>query len=333
MIKMRKRFIVLFAVVLILVCSPSAAMLAEGAAYTYTVRFYAGQQGTFADGRDVITFSGLSYGSVVSFNQGGVVLKDDSKYYVKGIRESGRDNNTVSASAFTVTSDRDYVVAYGLRGDMVAYTLYYVDESGAELAPSDTYYGNVGDKPVVSFLYIDGYQPQAYNLTRTLVADESQNVFTFVYTPIGGNVGDGTVTRTVLPGTDRSVVQVIPGNTSSVRNHGENMESLSYRESSSMNDLDANQNRALSDDVGSPVLADPLAGIDLDDGIDLADQAVPLADMMIKLGPVEMGAKMMLVMVILLMAIAVMAVASWWYWKPYWKRKKEDEEKNAAQPV
>ena len=192
--KLGKRFGILLAAVLLLAVVPAVSTNAAG--YTYTVRFYAGKQGTFADGRDVVTYKGLSYGSVVSFNPGSVVLRDGSKYYVKGIRESGKDNNTVAASAFTVTGDRDYVVAYGLRGDSVAYTINYVDVDGNVLAPSDIYYGNVGDKPVVAFVYINGYQPQAYNLTKTLVRNEAENVFTFVYTPIPGPETEVTTTRT-----------------------------------------------------------------------------------------------------------------------------------------
>ena len=40
---------------------------------------------------------------------------------------------------------------------MTSYTVNYVDENGNELAPSRTYYGNVGDRPVVAYLYMDGY--------------------------------------------------------------------------------------------------------------------------------------------------------------------------------
>lgn len=111
-------------------------------------------------------------------------MNDGGKYYVKGIRKSGYDNNTVSAASFEVTGDEDYVVAYGIQGDMAAYTVNYQDADGNALAASQTYYGNVGDKPVVAFLYVEGYVPDAYNLTKTLVSDESQNVFTFIYSPI-----------------------------------------------------------------------------------------------------------------------------------------------------
>lgn len=324
--RMVKRCAALFAAVLLLVCSPAASIPTEGAAYTYTVRFYSGQQGTFADGRQMIIYKDLSYGSIVSFHHGGVALNDGSKYYVRGIRESGRDNNTVSASSFTVTGDRDYVVAYGLRGDMAAYTVNYVDEKGTALAPADTYYGNVGDKPVVAFLYIDGYQPQAYNLTKTLVADESQNVFTFVYVAIAPGEGDTDVTKTVTPGTDRSVVEVVPGDTTVTRDH------VSDIPEAGLEDADADAGEGIDDMENQPdlsFLANPIQDLD---GVDLTDPAVPLADMRFKLGPIEMDARMLLIMIVLLLSVSAVLTASWWYWKPY-RKKDNDDEKNAVQPV
>lgn len=182
--------------------------------YTYTVTLYAGKEGTFVDGSSEVKITGLKTGDVVSFagQIGGVQLKDSGKYYVKGVRESGKDNNTVSAPAFTVDSDREYVVAYGIKGDMVSYTVNYQDESGNALRQSEKFYGVVGDKPVVAFQYIDGYQPQAYNLTKTLNSNEADNVFTFTYKKIasgsdtnngsnGSNSGNGTGTNTDNSGT------------------------------------------------------------------------------------------------------------------------------------
>lgn len=171
--------------------------------YTYTVRLFAGAQGTIDGDRvcriqgqtipgssgAVYEIKGLHYGEQITFNvQNGVTVGADSKYYVRGIRQSGEDNSTVGNLSFTVTGDQDYVVAYGIKGDTVAYTVNYLDESGNALAPSETYYGNVGDKPVVAYQYIEGYQPQAYNLGKTLSADVSENVFSFIYTPIPVNV-------------------------------------------------------------------------------------------------------------------------------------------------
>lgn len=180
--KMKRLLGMLFSVILLF----SGAFPAEAAEgeYTYTVRIYAGQQG-FIEGGEVLIYENLKLGQQISFNQRDVTLKDGSKYYVKGIRESGKDNNTVSSNpSFSVTGDRDYVVAYGLLNDAVAYTVNYQDLAGNALAPSETYYGNVGDKPVIAYLYIDGYQPQAYNLTKTLDRNAAENVFTFIYLPV-----------------------------------------------------------------------------------------------------------------------------------------------------
>lgn len=190
----------------------------EAAGYTYTVTFYPGNHGTFESheqvsvdnrisGSDVtvsgdgsyVRVSGLEAGDIISFDasmNGAVALEDGSRYYVKGIRQGGRDNSTVDVPAFRVDGDQDYVVAYGIRGDMTAYVVHYQDAAGNTLAQSRTYYGNIGDKPVIAFLYIEGYQPQAYNLTKTLSANAAENVFTFVYTALPAQADQET------PGTD-----------------------------------------------------------------------------------------------------------------------------------
>lgn len=131
--------------------------------YTYTVTLYAGKEGTFADGSSEVKITGKKYGEQADLGNyiRGVKVKDSDKYYVKGIRESGKDNNTAKLEklVFNVDSDREYVVAYGIKGDMVSYTVNYQDESGNALRQSEKFYGVVGDKPVVAFQYIDGYQP------------------------------------------------------------------------------------------------------------------------------------------------------------------------------
>lgn len=179
--------------------------------YTYRVTLYAGNHGSFISEKAVsvsgsadykidktpstITISNLSPGARVTLDaalDGAVQLEKGSKYYIMGVRQSGQDNDEarrVSNPEFEVTEDVDYVVAYGIKGKLVRYVVNYEDTQGNRLAPSQTYYGNVGDRPVVAHLYIEGYQPQAYNLTRTLSDIEAQNVFTFVYTAIGTGGG------------------------------------------------------------------------------------------------------------------------------------------------
>ena len=167
-------------------------------AYSYTVTFLAGNQGSFSSAargdlnvpddaevsitQDKIVITGLHYNDIVNFNaQSAVAMSDSSKYYVKGFRLSGRDNNTVAYSSFKVTGDQDYVVAYGIPGDLTQYTVRYQDEQGNDLAESRTYYGNVGDEPVLAFLYIDGYAPTNMNLSSPLVKNAEENIFTFIY--------------------------------------------------------------------------------------------------------------------------------------------------------
>lgn len=191
--KVRKSLLLLS--IMVLVFGQSA--LAADEEYSYTVRLYAGNQGQLTgSGISVpsnakvsksgteITITGLKYGDTVYMNPQDAAKSGDSKYYVKGIRRSGRDNSEATESSFQVASDRDYVIAYGISGNLVAYTVNYLDGDGNALLDSDTYYGNPGERQYVSSRYIEGYQPQALNLVKTLSTDESKNVFNFQYAPI-----------------------------------------------------------------------------------------------------------------------------------------------------
>ena len=192
--KINKICVLLLALCMALVFGKSN--VAYAAEYTYTVTFYSGGQGTFSDisafqipegaklsiQGDKVVVSNVKHGSVVGCSaQAAVSLKEDSKYYVKGIRLSGRDNNKVGYSAFSVVEDQDYVVAYGIKGQQTSYTVNYVDGEGTKLAESRTYYGNVGDEPVIAYLYIEGFVPTTYNLSRPLVSDPADNMFNFIY--------------------------------------------------------------------------------------------------------------------------------------------------------
>lgn len=215
-------FSTLAALALLVVLAPAA--LAEE--YTYSVTLSAGRQGTVTGGGvtvegstytqtsdgTTIKLSGLHKGARVTFQAGDAArLNDDTKYYISGIRLSGRDNNTRAADpSFLVDGDADYVVAYGIRGDMVEYTVQYQDEDGNALADSRTYYGNVGDEAVVAYLYVEGYRPLNFNLSKVLSANGADNVFTFVYTQILEDeviIVDGgtTVTNGGTTGTDRGI--------------------------------------------------------------------------------------------------------------------------------
>ncbi|MBQ3895363.1 MAG: hypothetical protein II739_08555 [Clostridia bacterium] len=153
----------------------------------YVVRLYPGNSdvGTLASGDAVMTQQ-VASGADVTFTLNQVKIEDD-RFYAKGFREAGHDNNPVFTfgTSVTITRDTDFVIAYGMKSTAVKYTVYYKHATtGADLIAPQTYYGNAGDKPVVAFQYIENFMPQAYNLTKTLSDDETQNILTFRYEPI-----------------------------------------------------------------------------------------------------------------------------------------------------
>ena len=198
--KMRKLIIAALSLALILSFSAFSVFAADGdtpkqtkdadANITYTITLYSGDSGKFSDGSTVKTMDGLKYGQSVKIDINDykpVVNKDVAdKYYPRGFKIAGHDNdepgkrNYISYT-FNVTGDESFTVAYGLKGGMVKYTINYLDANGNSLHPSEEYYGMAGDRPVVSYKYIEGFAPAVYNFTRTLVNDESKNVFDFVY--------------------------------------------------------------------------------------------------------------------------------------------------------
>lgn len=116
-----KKLLVSFLTACTVIGFSGMGVMAADEPYTYTVTLSAGNMGT-VEGQEQVTLSGLSAGQTVSFDLSGVQVTDE-RYYVKGIRLSGRDNSEALAStAFRVNGDADYVVAYGVKGDMVAYT-------------------------------------------------------------------------------------------------------------------------------------------------------------------------------------------------------------------
>ena len=155
--------------------------------YSYEVTVYAGRHGHFSGGAKSWTGT-FEPGAGVSLDLESLGFEmDTDEYYPKGLRKTGHDNSTVLVQpSFTANEDVSYEVAYGIKGGMVSYTVQYVDADGNELLPSDTYYGMPGDKPVVSYKYIEGYQPTAYNETKTLTDREADNVFLFRYRAAAG---------------------------------------------------------------------------------------------------------------------------------------------------
>ena len=186
---MRKKLILITAALVILfMIVPSfpgvCASFADDT--TYTVKIQPGKKGMLTTETE---YSGYKYNETFSGNitQKDVNIKDESKYYVKGFRLSGHDNNefVTSLAGFKVNKDLTYEVAYGVKGQMVTFTARYVDENGKSIAAEDTFYGKVGDKPTVLYKYIDRYMPASYALGKKLTEDPAENVFEFKYINIG----------------------------------------------------------------------------------------------------------------------------------------------------
>ena len=215
MIGMRRHVLTILAMSLLLILGLAmpafAAETGEGAnaadtgkGYTYRVTIYAGAQGEFAGGQKVWKNEYRAGESLsISTEDLGFQLKND-KYYVRGFRVTGHDNDETTGvqrlQIDNIDTDVAYELAYGIRGAMVSYVVNYEDSNGNQLRESDTYYGMPGDKPVVSYRYIEGYVPNAYNMGKTLSEEESKNVFTFVYAKETKPTSTTTVIRTETQG-------------------------------------------------------------------------------------------------------------------------------------
>ena len=163
---------------LALCLAASVVITASADNYSYTVRIFSGNQGTI-DGGTVRVIPGQSIGTI-PFNPSDITIKNPQKYFIKGVREIGRDNNEFT-DTIRVDRDVDYVVAYGLRGSEIGFTIVLVaSDTGRELG-RETTYGNRGDVALIKAPYVDGYRPQANYVRRTLTADEER---TLIYYPI-----------------------------------------------------------------------------------------------------------------------------------------------------
>ena len=215
-----------------MVCSVASPAYAER--YSYTVRVFQGNGGKLKSDPVSIT---VEKGGRVDLFDFATADVSDSKYVQIGFRLSGEDevigNGVVNGViehgqsqpaekyGTGITQDMDFVVAYGVKGETVKYTLKFVEYgTGRELAEPKTYYGRIGDKPVVAYEYIEGYRPLYYSITGTLKENEEDNVWTFEYVALqeGETAGSETTTttETTVPGNETVTNEgttTVPGET------------------------------------------------------------------------------------------------------------------------
>ncbi|MCR4751421.1 MAG: hypothetical protein K5852_03910 [Eubacterium sp.] len=170
--------------------------------YTYTINVYAGKEGYFSSTGTSQKSVTVPAGQAASISMSDLVVKNPDQYYARGMKIAGHDNDEISTRDYRsytwpaenggLDQDYNFSVAYGITGGMVKYYVDYieVDANGnpvQSLLAREEYYGMVDDKPVVSYQYVPGYRPNAYNLGKTLVDSkepEKDNLFTFTYTRI-----------------------------------------------------------------------------------------------------------------------------------------------------
>lgn len=275
--KQMKRILAVLCAVLVFI---PYSITAKAAPYEYKVTVLAGLHG-LVNGRDKVEIV-VPAGTQWTPNAYTVNVTD-ARYYFKGFHVSGIEDLT-TGGAQKITKDIVFVASYGMSGKTIAYTVLFQDAAGNTLHPQKTFYGNIGDKPVVACEYIDGYVPQAQNLTKTLSANAADNVFTFIYAPgeaLPGGGGGGTSGTTgytftdggteviYLPGPAAAGNQNAGGNANAAGNQQNGVNPNNAAPANQQNAADANatdQNPADQADQGPAEI------------IDLDDTDVPLAN-------------------------------------------------------
>ncbi len=203
-IKRLLTLMVCFAVVIGTMATSPASVFAADDNYKYSVTVNSGKEGTFSKGdtNTIKTYKNIANGGSVTISEEdlGLKVKDDSTYYVRGLKISGHDNDETSVRHYqfpvtlnNVTEDMSFSVAYGVKGSMIDYTVRYVmaDDHSEELRQARTYYGMPGDYLVVSAEYIEDFVPDAYSKGWTLREDGIREiVFYMTYAPQGADNGN-----------------------------------------------------------------------------------------------------------------------------------------------
>lgn len=186
---------------LLMACAPTQAH----AETRYTVRVFGGNRGSVNGTEEYYVLpKSFAYGDEVNLDDYVTIDITDDKYYFKGYRKSGED--WLASSSFIITEDTDFVVAYGVRGDQVSYTISFIEYGTGRALQNDegqtsvTFYGNKGDKPVVPYEYVPGYRPRYRNITGTL-GDEGTNNWTLEYIAVETPTITEVVTETTTTGT------------------------------------------------------------------------------------------------------------------------------------
>ena len=187
---MKKKVLMILAAILLLNAFGSKVYADEKKTYTVTVS--AGLHGMLVDEKgnktkQITVEIGADEGWM--WNPNDYEIKEeniDENYYFMGYHIAGIEG---VVGAQTITHDIVFVASYGVENNLVKYYVNYVDEDGKGIGPvRKVYKGNVGDKPVIAYIHINGYAPLVENYTVTLKEDETIEL-TFIYRRVKSNAG------------------------------------------------------------------------------------------------------------------------------------------------
>ncbi|MBR0462532.1 MAG: hypothetical protein IJJ00_07465 [Erysipelotrichaceae bacterium] len=195
--KTRKLFTSLLLVLLCLFTArPVKAEEGAPSPRTYKVTISGGLHGKI-DGKDIIEFevpqdyewNMNDYLDRITLNSS----EDEQRYYFKGFHISGRDD---LIGTKTISEDTVFVATYGIKGETAEYHVHYLDGSGNTLHEPQTFYGNVGDRPVIAYVHVEGYEPEVKQYNDIVLGQDPVDI-TFTYKPAqSGN----TVIYVEVPG-------------------------------------------------------------------------------------------------------------------------------------
>lgn len=295
-----RQFFVLFFVLTVFLSFGIGAW-ADGE-YSYTVRVFGGNQGSVVNHA---TQANIPYDGSFTFNIQSDVTVTNSKYVVRGLRESGKDNSEIiTPSSSTnevnvrVVRDQDYVVAYGIPGNEVALTIRCTTADGTDLGVQEIFYGEPNSTILIKTPYVEGYRPSANFATARL--GTSNRTESVVYYPT-----TTTTTTTVI-----QTGGAAGGN--------------------------ANANAGANAGTGNPAGNQPTAAQEFPETQEIVDLDVPLAggsgsnsaNFPSILGRTEKSSRLIpkwrIILVVLLLFCVVSVV--YWYLLFFRKKKQRDEE-------
>lgn len=190
-----------------LVATPA---LADDGPYQYTVRVFAGNQGTLTGlTQQTYTYNPANPTEINVVDVfGKPEVNDPTKYYFKYYRIAGQDDNLSNLKAVVVVDhDIDLIASYGAVGDMETVTIQFVVQGTGQVLGTRDVQGKVNDRIVEGYEYFEGYRPLYRNITGIVPAGGA--TWTLEYVPVEAGEGTETVTTqtvyvdggtTVIPG-------------------------------------------------------------------------------------------------------------------------------------